>query len=83
MRVGYREKAIEQLRALSKQERKRITDKIDFFASQGDPLSFAKPLMGYAAFRFRIGDFRVIFQITGTVLDVLLVVKREGAYRNL
>ena len=83
MRVEYKEKALDQLEKLPRDLQKRITDKIDFYASKSDLLSFAKPLTGYNAHRFRIGDYRAIFEVNGDTLFVLLVVKREGAYRNL
>lgn len=83
MRVDYRETAIEQLRAFPKAVQVRIAKKINFFASQPDPLSFGKHLVGYDAYRFRVGDVRVIADFDGDTLVVLLIVKREGAYRNL
>ena len=83
MRVGYREVAKEQLKELPSHLQERIARKILFYASQADPLSFAKPLVGYDVYRFRVGNYRVIFEVTGKTLTVLLVVKREGAYRNL
>jgi mRNA-degrading endonuclease RelE of RelBE toxin-antitoxin system len=83
MRVEYKAKAVDQLEELSLALRGRITDKIDFYASQSDPLSFAKPLAGYNAYRFRIGDYLAIVETSGDTLFVLLIVKREGAYRNL
>jgi mRNA-degrading endonuclease RelE of RelBE toxin-antitoxin system len=83
MRVEYKAKAVDQLEELSLALRGRITDKIDFYASQSDPLSFAKPLAGYNAYRFRIGDYLAIVETSGDTLFVLLIVKREGAYQNL
>ncbi len=83
MHVAYKEKALDQLDQLSPVLRKRITDKIDFYASQPDPLSFAKHLVGYNAYRFRIGNYRAIVEVQDDSLVVLLIVKREGAYRNL
>lgn len=83
MRVAYKETALEQLEALPVAARKRIINKVVFFISQPDPLVFAKPLRGHDAYRFRIGNYRVVFDIEKDVLTVLLVVKREGAYRNL
>ena len=83
MRVDYRETALVQLRAFPKSVQVRIAKKILFFATQPDPLSFAKPLVGYDAHRFRVGDVRVIADVDGDTLVVLLIVKREGAYRNL
>jgi mRNA interferase RelE/StbE len=82
MRVFYQPKAVEQLASLDQRLRARILRTVDFFATQPDPLKFAKPLTGYNAYRFRIGEYRVIFQVKDRI-EVLLVVKREGAYRNL
>lgn len=84
MRIEYREVAKEQLQKLPASVQKRIAKKIVFYASQSDPLAFAERLTGYHAYRFRIGkDYRVIFETDSTTLYVLLVVKREGAYRDL
>lgn len=83
MRVVYKEEALEQLERLPHDFKQRITDKIDFFASQANPLAFAKPLRGYDAYRFRIGNYRVIAEVEHGTLVILLIVKREGAYRNL
>jgi mRNA-degrading endonuclease RelE of RelBE toxin-antitoxin system len=46
---------------------KRIIEKIEFFLSDSNPLSFAKPLSGASSltYRFRIGDYRVIFDWEG------------------
>lgn len=83
MRVIYAPGAAEQLEKLPKASSKRIFDKIAFYAAQPDPLSFAKPLTGYNAYRFRIGSYRALVEADGDTLVVLLVVRREGAYRNL
>ncbi len=83
MRVIYAPTAAEQVDKLPSAIRQRITDKIDFYASQSDPLSFAKPLAGHNAYRFRIGNYRAIVEVESETLFVLLIVKRAGVYRNL
>lgn len=83
MRVEYKEGAIRQLMHLPPALQKRITDKIDYYASQQNPLAHAKKLTGYDAYRYRIGDFRAIFEVAGDTLAILRVVKRDGAYRDL
>lgn len=75
--------AIRHLQELSGQSQKRITDKIDLYAGQQDPLAFAKHLVGYGAYRFRIGDYRVIFEVSSNTIYVLLIVKRDAAYKDL
>ena len=83
MRVIYAPRAERKLLELTLVARERIVDKIDFYASQPSPLSFAKHLAGYDAYRFRIGNYRAIVEVENETLIVLLIVKREGAYRNL
>mgnify|MGYP000642780077 CR=1 FL=1 len=84
MRIRYREVAKEQLKKLPATAQKRIAKKIVFYASQPNPLSFAKTLSGYGAHRFRVGkDYRVIFEVDSDTLHVLLIVKREDAYKDL
>ena len=60
---------------------KRIADKMRFFADQPDSLVFAEPLTGSANYRFRIGDYRVIFEVLNGVGWVLAVRRRDEAYR--
>ena len=83
MRLEYREVAKEQLKELPKDLRERIIKKLHFYASQREPLSFAKRLAGHGAYRFRIGNYRAIFDLDDDVLSILLIVKRESAYKDL
>lgn len=83
MRVLYTDTAVRQFESLDRAVQMRISRKMRFFSEQERPLSFAKRLVGHEAFRFRIGDYRVIFEMRDHVMTVLLVVKREGAYESL
>ena len=47
-----------------------------------DPLAFAEPLSGSASYRFRIGDYRVIFEVLHGVGWVLATRRRDEAYRE-
>ena len=66
----------------------RITTKIQGWCDNGNPMKFAKALRGTATglFRFRIGDYRVIFSRTESgELQILLVVKighRKDIYED-
>jgi mRNA-degrading endonuclease RelE of RelBE toxin-antitoxin system len=83
MRIGYTATATAQLDALDVKVRSRIIEKMRFFRTQPEPLAFAKHLVGYNAHRFRIGNYRVLCEVRDEILIVILVVKREGAYKNL
>ena len=75
--------AAEQLAKLPAVVQERIKSKLDFYIHQKDPLHFAKRLAGLEAYRYRIGDYRVLFEADSKVVYVLLVVKRDKAYRDL
>ena len=84
MEVSYSSIARGQLAELEKNDRARIFKKIRFFASQPDPLVFAKHLAGYAVYRFRVGDYRIVFDVVDTTLiHVMVIRKRDGIYKGL
>ncbi len=60
----FSQKAGEQIKKISKDDQKRIIEKIEFYLSSPDPLSFAK-FIGRRSddktYRYRIGSWRVIF----------------------
>lgn len=66
---------------LTRPNRKRIAEKMRFYASHDDPLQFAERLTGSHEYRFRIGDYRVIFEIMHGILWVNAIKRRDEAYR--
>lgn len=83
MKVFYTQTAAEQLEDLSTEDQKRISKKMRFFASQADPLKFAKHLIGYNMWRFRIGNYRLIFEIENNSIRVLFIEWRYKIYKKL
>jgi mRNA interferase RelE/StbE len=81
MDVYYTDTAKRQLKKLERHIQERIVDKVRFFVSQSDPLEFAEPLTGYDAYRFRIGDYRVTFELEDDMVRVLSIRRRDEAYR--
>lgn len=85
-RLEYTEKALEDLASLDRQITKRITQKLEFFISQQNPLRFAERLTDAPVghYRFRIGDYRALFDIkpngTISILLILRVKHRREAY---
>jgi mRNA-degrading endonuclease RelE of RelBE toxin-antitoxin system len=60
---------------------RRISIKMRFYAAQPDPLKFAEPLTGSNEYRFRVGDYRVIFEVINDALWVTAIKRRDEAYR--
>ena len=67
MNVYYTDTAKQQLKELQRPFQKRILDKVAVYASLPNPLEFAEPLAGY---RFRVGDYRVAFQIDQNIISL-------------
>jgi mRNA-degrading endonuclease RelE of RelBE toxin-antitoxin system len=82
----YTENAIWDLAHLPKKVAKRIVDKIKFFRTRPQPLHFAKKLTnsGLGRYRFRIGDYRAIFDVDKQgkiyILMILRIKHRKDIY---
>lgn len=76
-------KALKQMGKLDITVRKKIFQKLDYFMSFSNPLEFAEPIsnptLGY--YRFRIGDYRVIFDVEDDLFKILKVGDRKNVYR--
>jgi mRNA-degrading endonuclease RelE of RelBE toxin-antitoxin system len=70
MNVYYTDTAKQQLKELQRPFQKRILDKVAVYASLPNPLEFAEPLAGYDMNRFRVGDYRVAFQIDQNIISL-------------
>ena len=86
MKLFFTESASRDIQGLSGAIGKRIVRKMQWFAAQDHPLSFAKPLKGkdWGAYRFRVGDYRVLVDVRRGKISVLLVLAvrhRRDAYR--
>jgi mRNA interferase RelE/StbE len=81
MRVRFTETANEHLDRLPRRVQTRIVEKIELYAEQPDPLQFAEPLAGSGEYRFRVGDYRVIFEVLYDVIWVTAIKRRDEAYR--
>ena len=81
MRVRFTETADDQLDRLPRRLQKRIVEKVEFYTLQSDPLKFAEPLTGSSEYRFRVGDYRVIFELLHDTLWVTAIKRRDEAYR--
>lgn len=80
----FTSKSFKQLEKLPREIQQRIVKKLDFYCQTGNPLAFADKLTDekLGGFRFRIGDWRVVFDLEDdTILTVLLVGHRREIYR--
>jgi mRNA interferase RelE/StbE len=82
----FTQNAKEDLLSLDKGAQRRIVDKLRFFMAGNQPLMHAKKLKNFrlGSYRFRVGDYRVIFDLEQNgkinILMVLRVKHRKEAY---
>lgn len=75
--------AYKDLKKLPSDIARKIIIKLDFFVNSGKPLSFAQHLINseIGEYRFRIGDYRVIFDLEDEIVVILAVGHRKEIYK--
>ncbi len=87
-KVTYTDSARKDLKALEVEIARRIIKKVYFFSTQDNPLRFAEKLTDFrfGSYRFRIGDYRAIFDADHNgslfVLTILRVRHRKDVYHE-
>lgn len=82
----YTDQAWKDLQSIDHKNATRIAQKIRQYVAAPDPFYFAKPLHGpwKGLYRFRIGDYRVIFRKESSgrvnILLILRIKDRKEAY---
>ncbi len=81
-KIVFTKTAQKDIQRLSQPIAKRVCQKITFFMGQPDPLAFAKRLHDSKAgtYRWRIGDYRIGFDIEGETIVVLRARHRREIY---
>jgi len=84
MDVIFSERAKKEWNRLERSIQNQLRKKIGFYLQSGQPLKFAEKLQdrSLGEYRFRIGDYRIIFDIEGSAIFVLRVGQRKDIYRK-
>lgn len=84
MEIFYTYKAAKQLGILPKAVQKRIANKLRFYAEQDKPIEFAERLTDRrdGQFRFRVGMYRLIFDVMDGKIYILAIGKRDSIYER-
>lgn len=81
----FKPTAFRDLRKLPRAVQKRIGLKLQFYANQSDPMAYAVPLIGSpkaGQYRFRAGEYRVVFDRKDKTIIVLYIEHRRDVYRK-
>ena len=83
--VEFKPSALKDLKKLPINIQKRIAKKLDYILNQNEPLDYAVPLIGNSIagdYRFRLGDYRVVFDLVKNKLIIILIEHRREVYRR-
>lgn len=83
MKIKFTKAAIKSIKKLDHSIQARIKKKLQWLIIQENPLQFAEPLIDHkmGEYRFRIGDYRVVFDVFDETILVLLVGHRREIYK--
>lgn len=81
-RLVIQRDAIRNLQRIPNPDRERITSRIEALAEEPPPANLdVLKLSQSDAWRLRVGNWRVIFEMTDTTVEILNVLPRGRAYR--
>jgi len=83
MRLVFTRSAFHQFQKLDRSVQKKIDEKLRFYISQQNPLKFAESLKDprFGNWRFRIGNYRVLFDMEDNTIIILNVGHRKDIYK--
>lgn len=83
-RYEFTSVARHQIKKLSPEIQQMIIKKLDYFVSTQKPLFFATKLTDFSLgqYRFRIGDWRVVFDVIEEVLVIHKIGHRRDVYKK-
>ena len=79
----YKKPAAKDIQKLPLQVRKRLKLKLEWFIAKEDPISLAKSLTkpSDAQYRFRVGSYRILFDVEKDKIIILHIQHRRDVYR--
>ena len=84
-RIEFTPRAVRDLKALDRQVRARIANRIDALAENPYPQGIKKLEGEDELYRLRVGDYRILYQVKAKTLLVLIVGigHRRDVYRRI
>jgi len=83
-KLVYKKPAVKSINILPPHIKKRVKTKLEWFVVQDKPLDFAEHLTkpADAQYRYRVGVYRILFDVEGDSIVVLLIQHRSEVYRR-
>jgi mRNA interferase RelE/StbE len=83
-RLVYKIPAVKSIDKLPPHIKKRVKAKLEWFVEQDKPLDFAEHLTkpADAQYRYRVGVYRILFDVESNRIVVLLIQHRSEVYKR-
>lgn len=83
MKYNFKGNSIKEFSKLPRRVQLQIMEKLEVYMSSSSPLRFAEHLTDFAfgEYRFRIGDYRVSFDVENDTAKILKVGHRKDMYK--
>lgn len=78
-KISYSKKALKFLKKQDKPTQRRIVDAISKLPLSGD----IRKLQGTNGYRLRVGDYRILFDVNGTIIDIIDIRNRGQIYKGV
>jgi mRNA interferase RelE/StbE len=84
MGITFSERARREWSRLERTVQDQLHKKLNTYLQSGQPLEFAERLHGpeLGGYRFRVGDYRIVFDLEGDTIHVLRVGNRKDIYKK-
>ena len=83
-RIEFADSSKKEFDKLDNLTRQRIAKKLHYFLEQDDPLIYARQLIhtSIGSYSFRVGHYRIFFDIDGNMIQILGVRHRKDSYKK-
>lgn len=82
-KLVFSENSKKDIKKLDKVTRQRIAKKLQFYGEQHNPLAHSRQLVHpkIGSHRFRVGHYRIVFDVDGQNINIISVKHRKDVYR--
>ncbi|MDA3926519.1 MAG: type II toxin-antitoxin system RelE/ParE family toxin [Kiritimatiellae bacterium] len=81
MKIKIRKSAIKDLRKIDHEVKDRLHDKIESLAKFPDVSNIKKLTNFEPAYRVRVGDYRILFDVNDDVIEIGRILHRKDSYQ--
>ncbi len=82
MKINIRKSAIKDLRSIPKEEKMKIYEKIEELKNFPNVSNLKKLSNFQPAFRLRVGNYRVLFDVVNDTIEIGRIFHRKESYKK-